>query len=482
MKVNGIVGREYEIHLLEQVLEHNEPQLIAVYGRRRVGKTYLVKRFFDEKYDFSFTGSYKTSTSIQLALFAQTLAEYSKQPQVVLKNWFEAFTALRDYLKSLKKDRLVVFLDEIPWMDVPRSNFLAAFSQFWNTWASTVSGIKIIACGSATTWMLDKFVGDKGGFYGRSNRAIHLSPFTLSEVEQFLQIRNIQWSRSQIMEAYMIMGGIPYYLDMLDASLPLRVNVDNLFFAENAPLRIEYDFLFRTLFQEASLYRHVVETIARKTKGITQQELKEALKVKDGGTLTTVLKNLQKCDFIRMYSSIGKKERDVLYQLTDNFVLFHLRFVRSGNGQDEHFWSNIDDHTRDSWSGYAFEMVCLHHIAQIKQKLGVIGVLTNAFSWQSKAMVDADGTQWPGVQIDLLLERADNTINVCEMKFCKGEYAITEAYDQHLRECVSTFRHHTKSRAALPVVLITTYGLKKNIYSGHYPIVVVMDDLFKQGY
>ena len=478
MQIQGLIGRENELHTLAQVMQRDDAQLVAVYGRRRVGKTFLVKRFFNETYDFSFVGSYKTQTSIQLELFRGTLERYSGKKVAKLKTWYEAFNALRDYLQTLNKERIVIFLDELPWMDQPKSNFLSAFSFFWNDWACSVKGLKLVACGSATTWMLDKFVGDKGGFYGRNNRAIYLPPFTLNEVEQFLKMRGFVWSRHKMVEAYMVFGGIPYYLDMLDSTIPLEANIDSLFFRQGTQLRGEYLFLFRTLFNEAPLYHRVVECLADNEQGMTQAEIKEKLRLKDGGTLTTCLENLQKCDFIRMYAGYKKKERETLYQLTDLFTLFHLNFIRRDNGQDEHYWTNLNDHSRENWEGHAFEMVCLHHIPEIKQRLGIFGVLTNAYSWTTKAREDKDGSRWKKAQIDLLLERADGHINVCEMKFSKNEYRITEAYDARLRERMNTFIHHTGTKATLQSTFITTYGLVRNEYAGNVQSQVTLDDLF----
>lgn len=479
MQKGELIGRNVQIHKLDRICSCNEAQLVAVYGRRRVGKTFLVKKYFNEEFDFYFCGSYDTKASVQIEMFRKELEKYTGISTCKLKTWFDAFDALRDYLSKLNKERIVVFLDEIPWMDTPRSNFLAAFSMFWNMWGSTFCGLKVIACGSATTWMLDKFVGGKGGFYGRSNSSIYLPPFTLNETEQFLVTRRFVWTKRHVVEAYMTMGGIPYYLDMLDPSLTLESNINELFFSQGGLLRNEYDFLFRTLFKETLLYRQTVEAIATKRKGLTQNEIKEHLKLADGGKLTEVLNNLQKCDFIRMYSEIGKKKRNTMFQLTDLFTLFHLNFVKKGNSQDEHFWTNIDSHTRDSWQGYAFEMVCLNHIPQIKKSLGISGVMTNAFSWQTKPLTDTDGTSWAGTQIDLLLERADNVTNVCEMKYCNDEYVITAAYASKLRERISTFRHHTATKNALPITFITPFGLRKNIHSDQYlPYQLKLEDLF----
>ena len=417
---------------------------------------------------------------VQLTLFANTLAEYSGIARPLPKTWFEAFDQLKDYLSGIRKKRIVVFLDELPWMDTPKSKFLTAFSYFWNKWASTVDGLKLIVCGSATSWMLDKIIGDKGGLYGRSSRSIYIAPFSLNEVERFLrQRKGIIWNRYQMLETYMIFGGIPYYLDMLERGLPFEQNINNLFYRTGAPLRTEYEFLFRSLFKKSTIYRQVVEVLAKKNKGLTLKEIKEALKSGDSGQLSKVLENLCKCDFIRKYSAYGKKEQGVIYQLTDLYCLYFLKFIGKRTGQDEHFWSNIKETARNAWTGYAFEQVCLHHIEQIRAKLSIKGVLTNICSWSSPSQVDQDGTEWPGVQIDLLLCRADHVIDVCEMKYCQSEFTLTKEYEKQLRERNDTFVHHTKTRDAIHTVLVTTYGLKDNMYSGSIYATVTMDDLFK---
>lgn len=480
METMQFIGRKYELEVMRQLYDKDEAVLMAVYGRRRVGKTYLVKYFLNEQYDFFFTGMHKTSTAVQLSVFHDTLERYSVKNLPAFRTWFQAFDALKEYLSELKKERITVFLDEIPWMDVAKSNFLPAFSNFWNTWASTQKGLKVIACGSATTWMLDKFVGDRGGFYGRSNRSIYIAPFSLYETELFLKMKGVIWDRRQTTEAYMIMGGIPYYLDMLNPSLPLRTNIDDLFFREKAPLRQEYDFLFRSLFKDSRIYHQVVELLAREASGMTLEQMKQALKQPDSGGFSTVIKNLSKCDFIRSYLSFGKKEREVMYQLTDLYTLFYLRFVKAGNGQDEHFWSNISERKHDAWAGYAFEMVCLHHIPQIKQRLGISGIETNVFSWITKPMTDKSGTQWRGAQIDMLMERADNIINVCEMKYVGAKYVIEDSYAEHLRERKAVFRHHTKTKASLHQTFITTYGVSHNNNYSEVQSEVLLDDLFAQ--
>ena len=469
-----IVGREAERKLLQRYQESEKSELVALYGRRRVGKTYLIRCTFRDEFDFSFTGMYETSKSLQLRRFAKQLG-VDETP----KDWFEAFDLLRDHLIALNKKTVTVFLDELPWMDTRNSHFLEAFSMFWNTWPMGTSLLKLYVCGSSTSWMLNKFIGDKGGLYGRTSRTIYLRPFTLRETGQYLtSVKNFTLTHRQILDIYMIMGGIPYYLDMLDPELSVNRNIDELFFASNAPLRAEYEFLFRSLFSNSDRYRKVVEILSQKLKGMTRKEILETLK-SDGGSLSKVLEDLSACDFIRSYSAIGKKNKSCIYQLTDLFCLFHIRFVTNEREQDEHYWTNLPEGMKNAWSGYAFEQVCLHHIPQIKNKLGISGVFSNVFSWNSGPFTDDDGTKWNGGQIDLLIDRRDDVINICEIKYSSEQYVITKDYEHHMMDRISLFRHCTHTRKSLVNTFITTYGVKKNIHSTSIQKEVTMDDLFK---
>ncbi|MBQ5540405.1 MAG: AAA family ATPase [Bacteroidales bacterium] len=480
MTTNSMIGRKEEQRIFQNYLESPKAEMVAVYGRRRVGKTFLIKSFFKNEFDFAFSGMYNTSKAVQLAQFQTCLEKYSGNPQKRFKDWFEALDALRAYLETLNKKRLIVFLDEIPWMDTPKSNFLAAFSQFWNDWASMKNNFKLFVCGSATTWMLSKFIGDRGGLYGRVSRAIWLRPFNLAETEQFLKdIKGIQMSRYQTLKAYMVFGGIPYYLDMLEKKLPLETNIDKLFFAANAPLLHEFDFLFRTLFNESAIHKKTVEVLATKLKGMTRQEILSALKIKNGGSLTEVLENLIKCDFIRKYTAIGKTEREAIYQLTDLFSLFYLRFSTDNSGRDESFFSNnTGKGTLTAWSGYAFEIACLHHIAQIKKALSIGGVISSCHSWSCRPFTDKNGTHWKGGQIDLLIDRSDDVINICEIKYSNDEYEITADYEEKLRRRATLFENTTNTKKALHHTFITVYGVMQNVHSGIVQSQVKAEELF----
>ena len=477
--IQEIIGRKEEQQTLQDCLESNKPEFVAVYGRRRIGKTFLVKQFFKEKFDFYITGAYQATKKDQLLNFKMTLESYSGKKRKMPQTWLEAFFQLKDYLSSLGDRRKVVFIDELPWFDTPRSNFISAIELFWNQWASD-QNLMLVVCGSATSWMVNKLLGDKGGLHNRVTRSIYLSPFTLGETEAFLSHNHIVFNRHQIVECYMMLGGTPYYLNMLQPKLSLAQNINKLFFEENAELKREFDFLFRSLFKDSKNYRKIVEQLSKRAKGMTRQELIDDCKITENGNLTIVLDDLCNCDFIRRYTSYNKKRRDVIYQLTDLFSLFYLKYVRDANGMDETFWTDtIDSPSHRAWCGYAFEQVCLHHVRQIKRALGIEGVQCNVCSWSVSAKVDEEGGKQEGGQIDLVVDRRDQTINLCEMKFSLQPFEITPSYMQNLIARRELFRQSTGTNKALHLTMVTTYGVVKNAQYGMIQSEVIMNDLFE---
>lgn len=476
---SGIIGRKHEIQILEEIYASNKAEFAAVYGRRRIGKTFLIDKLFGEKYDFYMTGIYEGTRKEQLTNFAHQLESYSGRKVNTPKDWMEAFFALQSYLETkLEQERIVIFIDELPWLDTPRSRFLKSFELFWNEWASKHDNMKLIVCGSATTWMTNKLLGNKGGLHNRVTMPIYLRPFNLSETEEFLLSRGFSFGRIQVVETYMSLGGTPFYLDMLRKSESVAQNIDRLFFRDNSPLRTEYGFLFKSLFRESSLYRKVVECLAKKLKGMTRQEILSEVKCDDSGFFSEVLADLCNCDFIRRYSAFGRSERDMMYQLTDLYTLFYLRYVKSYNGGDIDYWSHRQMDI-SSWQGYAFEQVCLHHIQQIKTALGISGILANvcSFSWQ--AFTDKNGKAHRGGQIDLIINRGDKTINLCEMKYVNGKYSISKEYADRLMERREAFRSLTSTDKALHLTMITSEGLEHNEGWHSIQSELTLDDLFR---
>ena len=474
-----LIGRKRETNLLMDSLRSSRPEFVAVYGRRRIGKTYLVKQLLGDEFCFYMTGVYNYTKQQILSYFQAQLAKYSGQKRRKPHNWFEAFAQLRDYLSGLsERERLVIFIDELPWLDTPRSDFLPSFELFWNGWASEHSNLKLIVCGSATTWMTNKLIGDRGGLHNRVTRKIHLGPFCLAETEELLRSKGIIWTRHQIVECYMAMGGTPYYLEKLDKAYSLPQNLDRLFFSENAELAEEYGFLFRSLFKDAITYQRLVELLAKRAVGMRREEITQALGIQSGGKLSEALDNLINCDFIRRYNAFGATSTGALYQLTDLYTLFYLRYVKGNRGSDEQFWSHrIDSPSHRAWSGYAFEQVCLHHVWQIKRKLGINGIQSNVCSWIQRA-VPEHGKR--GAQIDLIIDRRDQVVNLCEIKYALHPYEITPGYMEEVIERREAFRQSTSTRKALHITFITTCGLKANAQSGMVQSEVSLDDLFSE--
>ena len=472
---NMLFGREYEKQRLTRCLETEQAQLILVYGRRRVGKTFLIHQFFNGRFDFKLTGIYNQPKSVQLENFSYELKRQSGRCDPVPKNWLQAFRMLRDYLATLpEEEKSIVFLDEMPWMDTARSDLLAAFEWFWNGWGSMRNNLLVIVCGSASSWLSENIEENKGGLFSRLSCKLFLQPFNLYETELFLQSRGIEWSRYDIAECYMIMGGIPYYLSMLDPQMSYLQNIDNLFFRKRAELWDEFDHLYHTLFKNSEQYIAIVEALSQKRGGLTRDEIMKKTGLAGNGHLSKMLKTLQDSCFIRSVSFFGKSRQETRYQLCDYYSCFYFRFLKSPVGRDEHFWIHaLDLPSRHVWAGLAFEQICLDHLAQIRQRLGISGVLSEISVWSSPG-----DDENPGAQIDFVIDRRDRVINLCEVKYSINEFVIDRTYDLALRNKIDLFRRKTGTKKALQLTMITTYGLKNSKYNSLVGRQVVLDDLF----
>ena len=472
-----LVGRVRERQLLESALASDYSQFIAVYGRRRVGKTFLVRESFGYSFAFQHSGLAGGSMREQLFAFCASLEEAGLSGFARPRNWLEAFEALKALIRKSRRRRKVVFIDELSWMDTPRSDLMVALEGFWNGWASARRDVVLVVCASATSWMIDKVVHNKGGLYNRLTGQINLQPFTLGECEELLASRGVRMSRHQVLEGYMVMGGVPFYWEHVRPGLSLSQSVDEMFFARGAPLAREFDYLFASLFRNPRDHLAIVEALAARKAGLAREEIARASGLPNSGALTRRLGELESCGFVRRYRAFGKKSKGSLYQLIDNFTLFHFKFLRD-RPSDERYWSNrVNTPGRNAWCGVAFERVCLEHVAQIRRALGVSGVLADVSSWECAADPDR-GVE--GSQVDLVISRADRVVNLCEMKYAGGEFAVTRRDDRDVRRKVSDFMLATGTRDAVHATLVTTYGLKDGPYSGAFQSVVVADDLFER--
>lgn len=468
-----------ECKRLDSCLKADTAQLIIVYGRRRVGKTFLINQYFDNQFALKVTGIYGQTKEVQISNFMASLNEMSGKQYNEAKNWFEAFRCLKEYTKTLsKKKKQIFFFDEMPWMDNKKSDFLSAFEWFWNDHASTVDNLVLIVCGSATSWMDEKIANNKGGLFNRQTCKLYLKPFKLYEAEKYLQSKGINWSRYDISECYMIMGGIPYYLSLLDNSISYKQNIDKLFFSPNGELWDEFDHLYKTLFTNSDDYIKVVSALSEKIGGLTRFEIIKKTKLSSGGELSKILDNLILSGFVRVSNFYNKKKKDALYQLADYYTLFYFRYIHKNPGKDEHYWSNSIDHpARRVWAGLTFEQICKDHIGQIKQKLGISGVLSQESAWFT-AGEDDKGIS--GAQIDLLIDRRDRVISICEIKYSVNEFMIDKKYDMNLRNKVESFRKATNCKKTIQLVMVTSYGLKEGKYNSFVNAQITLDDLYHE--
>ena len=471
--MKDIIGRRTEIKRLSEYMESEKAELIAVYGRRRVGKTFLIRHFFNDNFTFYISGAENTSKKQQLFNFTTALNQYSGAENPIVNNWQMAFVQLEQYIRKVKtKGRKVIFFDELPWLDNAKAGFLSAFEYFWNTYASSQKDIFLVICGSATSWIMNKIIKNRGGLHNRVTRQIWLEPFTLNETEQFLKSKKMTLSRFQIAECYMILGGIPYYLEQLEKSLSLSQNVDNLFFKKNATLRNEYSQLYASLFKSPEKYMQIIETLAKKRKGLTRDDIVKYSNISNGGGLTTMLEELELCGFISINNNFTTKKNLQIYQLIDFYSLFYLNFVKNSKGKSSDYWSSlIDNTTHKAWAGYSFELLCQTHISQIKRALSIGGVISYISGWRSKDKKN-------GAQIDLLIDRNDNIINLCEMKYTNREFIITKNYDENLRNKRGIFIDESNTKKSVHITMITTYGVKHNEYWGNIQNEISLDELF----
>lgn len=473
-----LIGRIKEYARLDKCMREDTAQLVLVYGRRRVGKTFLINQYFRNSFSFKLTGAYDKPKADQLHAFVTELNRKTHKDNKEPSSWMQAFEMLREYIEIQDPDKkCVIFFDEMPWLDTHRSSFLSAFEYFWNDFGSSVDNLVFIVCGSATSWLVDNIEHNKGGLFNRQTCKLFLEPFTLAETEEYLTNKGIHWSRYDITECYMIMGGIPYYLSLLDKEMSYLQNIDYLFFRKKAELWDEFDHLYNTLFAQSENYISVVSELSKKKNGLTRAEISKTTGLALNGVLSKIIKNLVDSGFVRENQFWGKKKKDTLYQLADYFSGFYFHYLHDNKGRDEHFWSNtLDVPARKTWAGNMFEQVCKDHTKQIKQRIGISGILSEEYIWFKRAD-KKQGTQ--GTQIDLIIDRRDRIIDLCEMKFSLGEYTIDKEYDEKLRKRIETFRKSSRTKKAVQIVFVTTYGVESNPYSSIIQKQVTLDDLFE---
>lgn len=469
----ALIGREKEIKNLESYIESGKSEFVAIYGRRRVGKTFLVRNVVGDKVCFSLTGMENISTNEQLSNFYLSLLKLYPNATKPC-NWLEAFFILENYLEKLNQGTKILFFDELPWLDTGKSDFLSALEHFWNSWASARNDIKLITCGSAASWMLDNLINNHGGLHNRVTHQMLIEPFCLRECKEYFDSYGFGYSEREIADCYMVLGGIPYYLSLMNREESVAQNIDSLIFSTTGELRTEKDNLFKSLFKHSEDYVKIINALSSKDKGLTRQELLATTKLHNNAKFSKMLMELENCRFIRQYLPFDKKARSITYQLTDPYIYFSNKIQDKCNYQDENYWSHtINTSSFHSWSGFAFEQLCLNHLTQIKEALGISGVQTAIYCWRENTQ------EGKGAQIDMLIDRADLSINLCEMKYCIGEYEITKSEREKIENRRDLFISKTQTKKSIRITMITSFGIKKNIHSQIVQNEITLKDLFR---
>lgn len=453
------IGRSEEKRILLDAAARQESRFVAVFGRRRVGKTFLIRQVMGDQLSFYMTGLSNANNRQQLLNFHTALQRQGGKTLDIPQNWFYAFQQLIDFLEASKRKKKVVFLDELPWLAAKKSDFLIALEHFWNSWASARTDILLIVCGSSASWMIHELLKNKGGLHNRVTDRIRLEPFTLAETEAFLRQRSPNIDRYSIIQLYMVMGGIPYYLDAVSGSESAMQNIERICFSPNGPLREEFSFLLQSLFHKAEQHTAILLALSEKNKGLTRNQIAEATKLHNSGRLTVMLSELTESGFVQAYIPFGKKQRDLLYRLSDFYTAFYFKFIRSATLLDENNWLNaLDSGAYQAWKGYAFEQVCLTHVRNLKKALGIQGVVAHTGAWQS---TDAEG----GAQIDLLIDRKDRVINVFELKFSENPFVIDRAYAAQLAQKIAVFKAKTQTNKSVFLAMLTPFGVAPNTHA-----------------
>ncbi|TAE37967.1 MAG: ATPase [Sphingobacteriales bacterium] len=470
----AILGRTSEKKQIKEIIDSKKPAFVAVYGRRRVGKTFLIKEYFDNKFTFYATGLANSNTKTQLVNFTVFINKCFNTTYTPAKNWLETFTVLKNELAKIEGNK-IIFLDELPWFDTKKSDFITGLEFFWNSWASTQKGLKLFVCGSAASWMINELIKNKGGLHNRVTHCFKIEPFTLQETENFLQAQDVQLDRFQIINLYMVMGGVPYYLEQIKKGESAAQNIERICFSDNGILRTEFTFIFSSLFNNSEKHEKLLRKIYELGNRATRDNLIKQLHTLSSGDFTVKLNELEESGFLKSYTPLGVRKSKKIYVISDYYSLFYFKFIENAGKYEAGNWINrLNDATTNVWAGLTFEQICWDHTQNIKQHLGIAGVYSETSTWSKQ-----NDTETNGAQIDLVIDRKDRVINLFEIKYSINPFEITKEYDLKLRNKVGAFIQSTKTKKTVFLSMITTYGLVNNAY---YRSIIqnelTMDDLF----
>ncbi len=482
-----IIGRKEEKAVLQEAFNTERSEFIALYGRRRVGKTFLIKNFFESKNCILIyvSGMKDGNLKEQLQNFTQSL-ERDLLKGLSLKppsSWMEAFEMLNKLLERFDRNKkIVLFLDEVPWLSTKRSRFLQALDYYWNRFWSHDLRFKLVICGSAASWIIRNVIRNRGGLYNRVTRQMLLESFDLCETKEFLRSNKVKLNHRQILEIYMVTGGVPYYLNHIQAGLSATENISKMAFSKRGILYQDFDHLFESLFDDADQYREIIEIVSQNRYGIEQEEvIRKSRHLERGGGANRKIQDLEEAGLVITFVPYGHKKKGVYVRVIDEYIAFYLRWIdpvkKSAQKliQARRNWlSQRNSPSWQAWSGYAFENICYKHTDQIHEALNLDPSAIPA-TWRHDGKLGKEGAQ-----VDLLFDRTDGAVTLCEIKYTEQPFCIDKSYYQQLVRKIDVYKKVTKTQKEIFFAFIASSGLKKSIYSEELVSgLVVLEDLFK---
>ena len=482
-----IIGRDKEKQLLTEILTSKEAEFVAVWGRRRIGKTFLIETFFKAQHCIFFhtTGIQKGASRIQLQEFIKEIGNifYNGAKIAVPNTWMEAFETLHHAIgQASTRAPIVLFLDEFPWMSTPKSGVLQALEFYWNRHWKNNNRVKLIVCGSSASWIIKKIVYNKGGLHNRLTHKLHLKSFDLLNTKHFLDERGFKLSNRQLLDLYCVTGGIPYYLRQINKNISIIQNINKLCFQKDGLLYDEFNKVFSSLFKDSEVYEEIIRIIAKNQHGISREDIENNIKqTKKGGTLTSRLQDLEMAGFVKKFLPLNHSKKGLYYRIFDEYCLFYLQWIEPEKEnialdiEDNNFWSGLVKTPQYlSWRGYAFESICYKHVAQIKKTLAIHDAVKIG-AWRYRPR---NNEIEKGAQIDLLFDRKDDAITLCEIKYTDEPFVLTKDYLFKLEEKAEVYRKVTRTGKQIFMVLISANGLKENKHSKKsIQAIVTLDNL-----
>lgn len=465
------VGRQSELETLSSLSKKKVASLVVIYGRRRVGKSRLIKEFGKHCRFYSFSGlpeTKQTTAQSQREEFARQMREQLNLPGLKAEDWGDLFTLLASHTQE---GSLIIALDEISWMGSKDPDFLGKLKTAWDNAFSENPQLILIICGSVSAW-IEKNILSNTGFLGRISITLHLKELPLKDCNQLLDALSCHMSSFEKFNILSVTGGIPRYLEEINPTLSAENNIRELCFKPTGLLFREFEQIFSDLFSKRSLtYKNIVRVLSNGP--LHYEDIAKKADLITGSQFSGYLEDLIKAGFISRNYTWDIKSRKVsrlsLYRLSDNYVRFYLKYIEKNYDRIErnHFkFQKLSEFT--NWQtimGYQFESLVLNNREFIMKTLHLDYadiVCDNPFFQRKTARMQ-------GCQIDYLIQTRLNSLFVCEIKFSRRSLGLSII--KEMEEKIARLSK-PKGFTCFPV-LIHVNGVDESIVESNYFIKII---------